>query len=57
VSDFIYSDAFIYDEFTENYRKSLAYIDRQCAQACDIVLEAYAGNIIAHKGSLDETAV
>lgn len=50
VSDFIYSDAFLYDDTTEAYRRGLAYIDRQMAIACDIVLEACAGNFIIHKG-------
>lgn len=50
VSDYIYSDAFVYDELTERYRFGLAYIDRQVAKACDVVLEACYGNLIAHKG-------
>lgn len=49
VSDFIYSDAHIYDELTESYRKGLAYIDRVLVKACDIVLEVTAGNVICHK--------
>ena len=49
VSDFIYSDAFLYDEMTEAYRQGLAYIDRQVAKICDVVLEAYCGTFIAHK--------
>ncbi|MCL2526838.1 MAG: bifunctional adenosylcobinamide kinase/adenosylcobinamide-phosphate guanylyltransferase [Defluviitaleaceae bacterium] len=50
VSDYIYSDAFLYDEFTENYRKSLALIDRLAAKQCDVVLEAAFTQIITHKG-------
>ena len=50
VSDFIYSDAVIYDELTENYRRGLAYIDMQMAALCDIVVEACAGIHIVHKG-------
>jgi adenosylcobinamide kinase/adenosylcobinamide-phosphate guanylyltransferase len=51
VSDFIYSDSLIYDEWTEAYRKGLAYIDKICAEKCDIVLEAFYGNLIVHKGA------
>jgi len=50
VSDFIYSDAAIYDPLTEHYRKSLAYLDQVAAQHCDVVLEAAFTQIIVHKG-------
>ena len=50
VSDFIYSDAFLYDDLTEAYRRGLAFIDRQMARICDVVLEACGGICIAHKG-------
>jgi len=50
VSDYIYSDALLYDPLTENYRKSLAEIDRAAAESCDVVLEAAYTNIIVHKG-------
>ncbi len=50
VSDYIYSDAIRYDDFTENYRADLASIDRALAAACDTVLELCAGNIYVHKG-------
>jgi len=50
VSDFIYSDAIIYDPLTELYRKSLAYLDRVAAEQCDIVLETAYMQIIVHKG-------
>ena len=49
VSDFIYSDAALYDEWTETYRRGLALIDRALAKACDHVLEAAAGQIITYK--------
>ena len=51
VSDYIYSDAFIYDEFTDKYRKSLAEIDKKAAKNCDIVLEVAYTNVIVHKGN------
>lgn len=52
VSDYIYSDAARYDDFTENYRSSLASIDRALAGRCDTVIEVCAGNLIVHKGVL-----
>ena len=53
VTDYIYSDAFRYDEFTENYRASLATLDRFLAKECDTVIELCAGNVIFHKGELE----
>ena len=52
VSDFIYSDAALYDPLTEAYRAGLAAIDRRLARCCDNVLEAVAGHIVVHKGGL-----
>ena len=52
ISDFIYSDAFMFDDLTEAYRRGLAYLDMQLAAICDVVLEACAGAFIAHKGSV-----
>ena len=52
VSDFIYSDAALYDEWTETYRRGLAHIDCAVAQACDNVLEVVNGQIICFKGVL-----
>ena len=50
VSDYIYSDAELYDDLTEEYRKSLAQIDRIAAKNCDIVLECAYANMTVHKG-------
>ncbi len=50
VSDYIYSDANLYDEWTEAYRRGLARIDRALARACDDVLEVVHGQVIVHKG-------
>ena len=50
VSDYIYSDAALYDEWTEIYRRGLAHIDRALAQCCDNVLEVVNGQIICYKG-------
>jgi len=50
VSDFIYSDACKYDVITEEYRKSLARLDRLIAARCDVVIEAAYTQSIVHKG-------
>lgn len=52
VSDYIYSDADLFDPLTEMYRKSLATLDKIAAQHCDIVLEAAYTQIITHKGKM-----
>lgn len=52
VSDYIYSDARLYDGLTEEYRKGLALVDRRLARCCDIAAEVCCGNIIYHKGKL-----
>ena len=51
VSDALYSDAFLYDELTEEYRRGLALIDKTLARCCDVVLEACFGTLIAHRGA------
>lgn len=50
VSDFIYSDAFRYDAYTEAYRRALAMLDRALAEICDTVIELCAGIPIVYKG-------
>ncbi len=52
VSDFIYSDAGRYDEYTEEYRRGLALCDRTLAAVCDTVAEVCSGQVILHKGVL-----
>ena len=52
VSDYIYSDAEVFSESTEQYRKCLADIDRRLAKVCDTVIEVSAGQFIIHKGDL-----
>lgn len=52
VSDFLYSDAARYDEWTEGYRSGLALVDRALAARCDTVAEISAGVCIMHKGEL-----
>ena len=52
VSDYIYSDAILYDPLTEQYRKSLATLDKLVAKHCEVVLEVCYAQVITHKGSL-----
>lgn len=49
VSDYIYSDANKYDEYSEAYRRSLAYIDLGLAKICDKVYEVSFGIVKEHK--------
>ena len=51
VSDYIYSDAEVYSESTEMYRRCLASIDRRLAAVCDTVAEVASGNPIVYKGA------
>ena len=57
VSDYIYSDAEVYDSITEKYRKTLAWIDIQLAKRCDVVLESAFGFITVHKGEASYASV
>ena len=50
VSDYIYSDAILYDPLTTQYKESLARIDRTAAENSDVVLEIAYTNVIIHKG-------
>ena len=50
VSDYMYSDAFIYEPLTEMYRKHLATLDTLMACHCDVVLEVAYNQMIVHKG-------
>ena len=50
VSDYIYSDAFMFDPLTEMYRKSLAQLDSLTAAHCDVVLEIVNTQVVTHKG-------
>lgn len=50
VSDYIYSDATVYDKLTQSYRKALAQADRTCAKMSDVVIEVCYGTLIFHKG-------
>ena len=52
VSDYLYADAGRYDEWTEAYRRGLAYVDRALARACGAVAEIVSGRRILYKGAL-----
>ena len=49
VSDYIYSDANKFDEFTETYRSTLAMLDRTLARVCDQVIEVTYGFTYTYK--------
>ncbi len=49
VSDYIYSDATLYEELTEKYRQGLAMLDRTLAKKCDQVIEVAYGSIKKYK--------
>ena len=52
VSDYLYSDARHYDEYTEAYRRALSLCDRVLAVECDTVAEVVSTNPIVYKGRL-----
>lgn len=52
VSDYIYCDGMEFAEATEEFRHSLALIDRMLAERCDVVVEICAGMPTVHKGEL-----
>ena len=51
VSDFLYSDALPYDEYTERYRAALALCDRTLAGCCDCAAEVALGTVLCYKGA------
>lgn len=54
VSDYIYSDAYRYDQVTDVYRRGLAQVDRTLAALCDTVIEVTASSCVIHKGAMPE---
>ena len=52
VSDGIFSDAARYDEMTDQYRRGLALIQRNMAEAFDAVIECAAGGMRILKGEV-----
>ena len=53
ISDYIYSDGVIYNEYTESFKKNLANIDRWIASRSDVVIERVVGINHFVKGSMD----
>ena len=49
VSDYIYSDSFLYENLTEEYRCGLASLDKILAKVCDKVIEVAYGFIKEYK--------
>lgn len=50
VSDYIFSDAEVYEMLTEEYRMGLGKIHREIVKLCDVVIEVSYGSLIFHKG-------
>lgn len=48
ISDYIYSEGRILDEYTERYRRALAGIDRGLASLCDEVVEISFGMVCSY---------
>ena len=49
ISDGIYSDSVIYDEYTQKYRRALAMTDRKIAGIADETIEITAGREVRHE--------
>lgn len=50
VSDYLFSDAIQYDEYTNAFRRELGYLNCEIAKLADVVIECVYGNRIVHKG-------
>lgn len=50
VSDYIYSEAMIFDDYSELYIKGLATLDKHIAMKSDVVIEVSFGNLTFYKG-------
>jgi adenosylcobinamide kinase/adenosylcobinamide-phosphate guanylyltransferase len=50
VSDYIFSDAMIFEDLTQSYKRGLSLISRKTSEYCDIVIEMNNSNCICHKG-------
>lgn len=50
VTDYLFSDSIVYDNYTENFRKELGKLNRDIAKLSDIVIECCFNNKIIHKG-------
>ncbi|MGL4847760.1 MAG: bifunctional adenosylcobinamide kinase/adenosylcobinamide-phosphate guanylyltransferase [Clostridium sp.] len=50
VSDYIFSEAIVYDKMTEEYRKNLGYLNRKVSEIADISIYVTYGMIEIFKG-------
>lgn len=50
VTDYLFSDGIIYDDYTDAFRRELGNINISLASIADIVIEFSFGNEIIHKG-------
>lgn len=48
VSDYIFNDAMVYDEITENFKRQLAVINKELVKYCHKVIECSFGNVKYH---------
>lgn len=49
ISDYIFNDAIMYDEVTENFKRQLSIINKGLAKICNKVIECSFGNAKYHK--------
>lgn len=50
VSDYVFSDAIQYDEYTDIFKRELGHLNCEIAKLSDAVIECVYGNPIIHKG-------
>ena len=50
VTDYLFSDAIVYDDYTETFRKELGKLNIDLAKISDVVIECSFNNEIIHKG-------
>lgn len=50
VTDYLFSDAIIYDDYTDIYKREIGKLNIEIAKISDIVIESSFSNKIIHKG-------
>ena len=50
VTDYLFSDSIVYDDFTEAFRREMGKINISLAKISDVVIECCYNNKIIHKG-------
>lgn len=50
ISDYIFSDSIVYDDYTNTFIRELSYITRILASEVDCVVECSYGSVYYHKG-------